>query len=472
MSKFRLFVENFLVYGFGGIISHVIPLLMLPIVTRLMPNTSYYGINDLTGTIVSIATYISIMGMYDAMYRMYFEKSDEAYKKTVCSTTFIFTLGVSAFVSALLVLFRDRIAEMFYTDHTLAYLLFFAASATLVGATNSIISAPTRMQNRRRVFLITNTIGPILAYSVCIPLLLKGYYMTALPTASLVSSAILEIVFWKLNREWFSLKLFDKKMLRQLLTIAIPLIPNFLIYWIFNSSDKIMITNIIGTEQTGIYSVGAKLGHASQLIYMAFAGGWQFFAFSTMKEEQQVRNNSLIFEYLGVISFAASAFICAISYTFYAVVFPKAYLPGFIIAPYLFLAPLLLMLFQVIVNQFLVVKKTWPTMFILLTGALLNVGLNLLLIPKFGIEGAAVATLAGYILSDIVCAAVLIKMKLMILSVRFVISSILIVGYFILWRAFFTQNMPIGILSASVLCASFAYLYRQDIKMLLYNIKS
>ncbi len=39
MSKFRLFIENFLVYGFGGIISKLIPLIMVPIVTQIMPDT-------------------------------------------------------------------------------------------------------------------------------------------------------------------------------------------------------------------------------------------------------------------------------------------------------------------------------------------------------------------------------------------------------------------------------------------------
>ena len=46
-SKFSLFIENFVVYGIGGVISKVIPLIMVPIVTRLMPDSSYYGISGL-----------------------------------------------------------------------------------------------------------------------------------------------------------------------------------------------------------------------------------------------------------------------------------------------------------------------------------------------------------------------------------------------------------------------------------------
>ena len=48
MNKLKLFVENFLVYGLGGIISKLIPLIMIPIVTRIMPSTDYFGISDLS----------------------------------------------------------------------------------------------------------------------------------------------------------------------------------------------------------------------------------------------------------------------------------------------------------------------------------------------------------------------------------------------------------------------------------------
>ena len=83
MNKFKLFIENFLVYGLGGIISKLIPLIMVPIVTRLMPNTEYYGISDLSNTVVQFGSAIAVIGMYDAMYRMFFEKEDEEENKAV-----------------------------------------------------------------------------------------------------------------------------------------------------------------------------------------------------------------------------------------------------------------------------------------------------------------------------------------------------------------------------------------------------
>lgn len=471
MNKLKLFVENFLVYGLGGIISKIIPLIMVPIVTRLMPNTDYYGISDLSNTVVQFGSAIAVMGMYDAMYRMFFEKDEENYKKSVCSTAMIFTFVTSVLVFLFMIVCKDIIAQCFFNDKRYAYVVYLSAMATLVGATNSIISAPTRMQNKRKVFLITNTISPVLSYAISIPMLFAGHYVIALPLAGVISGITMEIAFGIMNRKWFNPRLFDKTLLKSMLVIAIPLLPNFLIYWIFNSSDKVMITNMIGIGAAGIYSVGSKLGHASQLIYTAFAGGWQYFAFYTMREKNQVKSNSMIFEYLGIISFIATAFICAWSYSIYKLLFTEQYLNGYIIAPYLFLAPLLQMLFQVAGNQFLVIKKTWPNMLILLAGAVLNILINWTLIPILGIEGAAIATLIGYIVSDIICVIVLCRMKLMVVSEKFVISVGLTIIFLIVWRFFFSKHIFSGTALAVIVTIAYMYLYREDLKKVCAMIK-
>lgn len=472
MGKAKLFVENFLVYGLGGIISKIIPFIMLPIVTRLMPDSSYFGINDMSNTITSFASSFALMGMYDAMFRLFFEKDEIEYKKSVCSTALVFTLCTSFAIFFILLVFRNQIARWFFSDRKYAFLVYLSAIATLVGATNSIISAPTRMENKRKIFLVANTVSPVLSYAISIPLLLAGYYVIALPLAAVISGASMEATFSILNHRWFSVKRFDRGVLRQLLVIGIPLLPNFIIYWIFNSSDKLMVTNMLGVGATGLYSVGSKLGHLSQLIYTAFAGGWQYFAFSTMKEKNQVESNSIIFEYLGIISFIASFFVCAWSHAVYNLLFTEEYLESFVISPYLFLAPLLLMLFQVECNQFLVVKKTWPNMLILSLGAVLNIGLNYILIPVLGIEGAAVATLAGYIVSDFICTVVLIKMKLMVISAKFIVSVILTFVFFVAWRVLFCDKFLIGTFAALIASALLLLVYKKDLQSILGRIKS
>ena len=119
---------------------------------------------------------------------------------------------------------------------------------------------------------------------------------------------------------------------------------------------------------------------------------------------------------------------------FYEILFTGDYVQGYIVSPYLFLAPLLLMLYQVASNQFLVVKKTLPSALSLLIGALSNIGLNFLLIPAMGVEGAGLATLLGYVISVVLVVILLTHMDLIDISSRFYIVSLVMVAFFFIWR--------------------------------------
>ena len=467
MSKFKLFMENFLVYGLGSVISKVIPLIMLPIITRLMPDPAFYGLFDLSNTITSFGTAIAILGMYDAMFRYFFEKDDEEYRKDICSTAFIFTLGTSIAIFLLMILFEKEIAVWVFANEQYGLLVYLTAIATLLGATNGIISAPTRMQNKRKVFLVTNTLSPIIGYAVSIPLLLAGHYLVALPLAGIVSSFLLEGAFAYMNRHFFSFNRFHGEYLRNMLKLAVPLAPTFLVYWVFNSADRLMISNMLGVQANGIYSIGSKLGLASQFIYQAFAGGWQYFAFSTMKEENQVESNSKVFEYLGLVSFISCMFICAISKEFYELVFTGEYVAGYIVSPYLFLAPLLLMLYQVIANQFLVVKKTWPGTVVLALGALSNIGFNYWLIPILGVEGAGLATLLGYILTVLLASLVLMRMNLLIVTGRFLLAIGVMAMYFTVWRCWLINELGMSLIVAVLGTVILLVLYKHEVGMLM-----
>jgi O-antigen/teichoic acid export membrane protein len=130
------------------------------------------------------------------------------------------------------------------------------------------------------------------------------------------------------------------------------------------------------------------------------------------------------------------------------------------------------MLFQVAANQFLVVKKTWPNLFILSAGAIINVILNLFLIPRIGIEGAAIATLVGYVISDIICVIVLEKMSLMKISMDFLFTAILMMISMIIWRLCLVDSTLTSIIGAIIFCLCVIIIYRKDVKRLYCLIRS
>ena len=310
MSKTRLFLENFLIYGLGGVISKIIPFIMLPFVTRLMPDTKYFGIADMSSLTCSFGMAFAIMGMYDAVFRLFFDKDDRVFQQQILSTALLFVIINSLILSLLLYIFKDNLSIYIFGDSSYVDVLYLTILSIIISSSNGIIQIPCRVNNERFKFLFLNLSTSVIGYLIAIPLLVNGYYLTALPISSIGATLFSQATFLYFNYRWFNFKLFDIQILKQLMVIGLPLFPSFIIYWILNSSDRLMITNMLGNHQTGIYAIGTKVASGSHLIYTAFAGGWQYFVFSTMKDKDQVKNNSKVFEYLGVISFIGAAFLC------------------------------------------------------------------------------------------------------------------------------------------------------------------
>lgn len=113
----------------------------------------------------------------------------------------------------------------------------------------------------------------------------------------------------------------------------------------------------------------------------------------------------------------------------------------------------------------------WPNMLILSSGVVINIVINYFLIPVLGIEGAAIATLLGYVVSDVICVVVLCKMKLMVINFKFVLATIIMMIYIIAWRLMFSNKILIGTISAIIVSIIMIFLYREDLKRLLAMIK-
>ena len=468
MSKSKLFIENMVVYGFGQVIAKIIPFIMLPIITRLMPNSYYMGINDMNVLVVSFGAQIAIMGMYDAMFRLYFDKDDNIYKKSVCSSALANCFTLALFIFLILVVFRKSFSILFFDDTSLSILLMITASNIFTDALKGIISAPTRIMNKKKTFLIVNTITPLISYGISIPLLINGNFLYALPIASLIASASMLALFFIMNHNFFDMKLVKKKTLKELLKIGIPLMPTFLIYWIFSSFDRVMILQMLGASENGIYAVGNKVSMISQLVYQAFTGGWSYFSFSTMKDTDQVKTNTKIFNYLAVISFLFYAVMVIASNSIFNILFTGDYIRGSVVFPYLFLSPLFLMLFQILGNQFIIIKKSYLATGSLVIGAVLNVILNYILIPIIGIEGAAFATLIGYIAS--LCCAMLIAKKhnLYINTAKF---NLMFTGIIILIMLSVFHVYIIRDLFSIVLITLIGVLYYSDFKLIIKKFR-
>lgn len=467
LSRAKLFIENFFAYGLINVLNKIIPFLLLPVITRLLKDPSDFGVYDMYNLIIGFGSPLVMLGMYDAMFREYFEKEEQKYKYNVTTTAQRIVLFTSIIGSTILLAFNKTFSMIFFGAVKYSNIVACSAIALLISTNSTIIAAPTRIQNKRKVYIVSGLLHSTSYYLLAILLIYLGYSYFGLIYANIITAAILLLFFLTLNSKFFNLGKFDKKIANELFRIGLPLLPTFLIYWVYNSMDRIMITNMLGTTELGIYSIGSKIAHISQFIYTAFAGGWQYFAFSTMKDKDQVQLNSRVAEYLGSISFASLFVLYPFIKVIFNLLFTEAYLQGYKVVPYLFLSPLLLMIFQVIGNQFLVVKKSYWSTISLSLGAVINVLLNVLFIPKIGAEGAAIATLIGYMVSVIMVCIIAYNMKLMEISRRLLISSVILVAYFLICRLFAGNNILYQVIVSTISIGVYLMIYRNEIKIIL-----
>ena len=468
MSRAKLFLENFFAYGFVNILNKIVPLILLPVVTRLLPDTSAFGIFDMYNVIVGFATPLAILGLYDAMFREFFEKDDQQYKYNVTATAERIVFLSSVTITLILLLFSKPFSAMFFSSDNYKDIVVYSGVALIFSANVSIIQAPTRMLNKRRIYVISGLLQSLGYYMFAILLIKLGFSYYGLIYANILTTVALLMFFWFQNKKFFLDGTFDKNIAKELFKIGLPLVPTFLIYWIYNSTDRIMITNMLGTAQLGIYSIGARVAQISQLIYAAFAGGWQYFAFSTMRDEDQVDLVSRVFEYLGIISFVAFLAIVPFNNFIFSLLFEGDYIKGSTVFPYLFLSPLLLMLFQTAGNQFIVIKKSYLSTISLAVGAGSNVLLNFLLIPKFGIVGASIATLVGYTMSVVMVAIITQKMGLFKVKLRFVLSSFLVALDFVIMQL---QLGNLYLVNISMIIF-ILFIYKDDLRAILLRALS
>lgn len=467
--RLRLLIKNFLSYGIMGIVAQILPMFVLPLITRLL-TPEYIGINDLFVTVISMGTQIVILGMYDATFRLSFERDDFRYRSSVCSTALAVNFLVYCACILFIVFCGKDIAEQVFGNVKYINMVYLAVLGIGVSVCSSMLILPTRIENNRKIYCGLSLMSPLVSYIVVFFLINKKEYEIALPMGTVISMMATAIIGFLLNKKYYSIKDVNSSMALQLLTIGIPTMPSLLVYWVFNSADRIMIGHYCGNDAVGIYAIGSKLGLVANFIYIAFQGGWQHFVFSTMKDEDQVELISKIYEYLSIISSVMLFFVLTVSKPMFPILFGKEYEMSYMVAPYLFMSPLLLMLYQTIGNQFLVIKKTWISMFVLIIGAAVNVLFNVILIPIIGIEGAALGTLFGYFISLLVANIILIKMNLLRLSKRVILCLILTILLLFMWRQVGQYNIFFQLIVSISATAIYFVWCREDIIMLIKKI--
>ena len=182
-----------------------------------------------------------------------------------------------------------------------------------------------------------------------------------------------------------------------MLNYCVYLIPNSIFWWITTSSDKYIIVFIIGNAFNGVYSVANKIPTIVIYTFQIFIQAWQLSAIKEKGAESEQQFVNQIFKILFVCISLAISFILLILKPFTLFYVGKSYYEAWESGAILVFTAMFNILSSFVGIRYVVEKDNKMNMYTTLLGAVINIILNIILIPHYKLIGAAIATLISYI---------------------------------------------------------------------------
>lgn len=449
--------RNTFIIALANVGSKAIAFILAPLYSYYL-STSQYGKMDVIITTTSLLVPFFCLDIFEATFRY---SSDKEYdKEKVLSSSLAFCLpGILISVIVFLVSYF-YLPDYKYVIYTGAFIL--------LGSVTNILSQYARGNNDMRTFAATgivNSVTLLLANIVFLILLnreLEGWLLSFL----LARFVTVVYLIFKCNAiKSFRIRYIEKEYIKTFFGFCVPLIPTAVMWWIMNASDRYMITGFIGSSANGIYSVANKLPVILSVFETVFYQAWQITAISTLEDENRDEFYSKVFnKYISFLTVGVLILLLA-GRSIIIYIFASDYSEAWMCLAPLVVSVLVHALAGNLGSLYVVFKSTKGVLASTLAGAGVNVALNFFLIPRYGIMGAAVATLIGYTVTLIyrwIDVKRFVSLKLDNTAV--VESLILIVVQFLLYY----YNNPISYTVRLIIVLYFVYKNR---KMLLKLIK-
>ncbi len=232
----------------------------------------------------------------------------------------------------------------------------------------------------------------------------KGfYYFSIVYTLESVLYAVIFLLFYqKYYGSPFKWK-FHKPTAKEMVIESLPLLLSTVFVGIYSRIDQILIKNMLGVTAVGIYDVAVRL---SELWY--FIPGILVSSLFPSIVNAHISNEKLyakrIVSLTGLLlslSVIAGLFITIFAHAILTLLYGQEFIQGYHVLQLYVWSGLGIGL-GLVINQYLITEKLARiTLYISIIGMIINVSLNLILIPRYGINGSAFATLVSYILGPL-----------------------------------------------------------------------
>jgi O-antigen/teichoic acid export membrane protein len=378
-------------YLLGNLLTKGISFTSLIIYTRLL-SPEQYGAVSVSLTWAALLGIFLTLNLSTAVFQAKFEFSENDYA-TYVSTTIIAGIGI-ALIGCLVIFLlpADWVQKIFDLDKS--YLLLAALLTPFVFTVQTILSRLHAEQNYKTNVIATLALEfAIFVCSIAFILALSDAPIIGRLLGVLLINGVLG-VYWAFKTVAVQPR-FEIKFLRHALIFAIPLAPHMLSAMVLSQFDRVLINRYGSEFDAGIYSFAYQIGWIAVMIWAAVNTAWSPWLFERLKQEKydiirRASNRYVIgFTSFSVLSIFCSPFIVRL-------IVSEQYWAAIRIIPILLAAAHLYFTYSFFVNIEYYERKTSYISAATIAAALLNIALNLILLPIYGYQIAAWTTLASY----------------------------------------------------------------------------
>lgn len=389
MDRNKRLASNTLILSIGTFSSKLLVYFLMPLYTALL-TTEQYGTADLITNAANLLIPFCCIGITHAVFRFSADKGEDNKE--------IFSTGISVFIRSAIVflLFSPLLFLVSYINEYVWLLIVYVLCANV----HSICAEYVRAREKTSLFALQGIIGTALTiafnllFLIVLDMGVVGYVLSV-AVADAITTVFL-IIREKLWRD-FSFKRVSSSKMREMLRYSIPMMPTTVIWWITNVSDRYIVTFMKGAAENGIYSAAYKIPTLITLISTVFIEAWQLSVISDShgKEDTESFFSDIFYRYQSIV-FMCCSLLIPLSQIGTAILLNEPYYDAWRFIPTLLVATVFSSLTSFMGTPYTVAKKTTMSMVTALFGALLNIVMNILLIPSMGAQGAAIATALSY----------------------------------------------------------------------------
>jgi O-antigen/teichoic acid export membrane protein len=404
MKYTRHLVKHSLIYGSGESLIRLASFLLIPVYTRyLIPNE--YGTLQLLIITSNLVATVLELGMGSAIFKAVLYGAD-ADERTTYSTAFYFTLLASFTGIFPLLFFREELLGMIVGSRD-CELAFAVLILSVFFRSFSIIPfARLRIEDRSGTYVAIALVKFILqiALNIYFVVVLRQGIL-GISLAQLISSLVLMVVFIRIMSGSLRIS-FSTVVLKDMLEYGLPLVPGAVALFVMNMSNRYFLKHYSSVEDVALYSLGYYVALIVHIIVYAFQRVWASAMFKIAKEKEPRRIFAQNFTYLILVLSSVTLLLSIFSREIVLLMSTREYLDSYRVVPFLSLSFLFYGVYFYLSYGMNIKKMTRYQPMIIGVSAGLNLLLNIVLIPRYGMLGAAVANTSAFVLMGVLAGMV------------------------------------------------------------------